>query len=41
MSGASTWLQKMKKAELVELCDSVDFKGYETSRPAHFFSTRG
>lgn len=26
MSGASTYLQKMRKAELVELADSVDFK---------------
>ncbi|KAH6674203.1 hypothetical protein B0J14DRAFT_589507 [Halenospora varia] len=29
MSGASSWLQKMRKAELLELCDSVDFKDYE------------
>jgi len=33
MSGASSWLQKMRKSELVELCDSVDYKEYET--PAH------
>jgi hypothetical protein len=26
MSGASAYLQKMRKAELVELADSVDFK---------------
>ncbi|KUJ11829.1 uncharacterized protein LY89DRAFT_623990 [Mollisia scopiformis] len=29
MSGASTYLQKMRKAELVELADSVDFKEYD------------
>ncbi|TVY93779.1 hypothetical protein LAWI1_G000585 [Lachnellula willkommii] len=29
MSGASSWLQKMRKAELLELCDSVDFKDYD------------
>ncbi|TVY46599.1 hypothetical protein LOCC1_G001827 [Lachnellula occidentalis] len=28
MSGASSWLQKMRKAELLELCESVDFKDY-------------
>ncbi|TVY78335.1 hypothetical protein LSUE1_G003959 [Lachnellula suecica] len=29
MSGVSSWLQKMRKAELQELCDSVDFKEYD------------
>ncbi|PMD25318.1 hypothetical protein NA56DRAFT_642346 [Hyaloscypha hepaticicola] len=29
MSGASSWLQKMRKSELVELCDSVGYKDYE------------
>lgn len=29
MSGASSWLQKMRKGELLELCDSVDFKEYD------------
>jgi hypothetical protein len=33
MSGASSWLQKMRKGELVELCDSVGYKEYGT--PAH------
>ncbi|RDL37556.1 Uncharacterized protein BP5553_04989 [Venustampulla echinocandica] len=28
MSGASSWLQKMRKADLLELCDSVGFKDY-------------
>jgi hypothetical protein len=31
MSGASSWLQKMRKGELVELCDSVGYKEYEIS----------
>ena len=30
MSGASTYLQKMRKAELVELADSVDFKEWDS-----------
>jgi len=33
MSGASSWLQKMRKGELVELCESVGYKEYKT--PAH------
>jgi hypothetical protein len=33
MSGASSFLQKLRKSELVELADSVGYKEYET--PAH------
>ncbi|KAH7407890.1 hypothetical protein BKA64DRAFT_743466 [Cadophora sp. MPI-SDFR-AT-0126] len=29
MSGASSWLQKMRKGELVELSDTVGFTGYD------------
>ncbi|CAG8949829.1 hypothetical protein HYFRA_00004154 [Hymenoscyphus fraxineus] len=32
MSGVSSWLQKMRKAELIDLCDHVDFKDYEGMR---------
>lgn len=38
MSGASSWLQKMRKGELVELADSVGYKEYETCADVEFFS---
>ncbi|KAG9239644.1 hypothetical protein BJ875DRAFT_86006 [Amylocarpus encephaloides] len=34
MSGVSSWLQKMRKAELIELCDSVNFTDYDGMRKA-------
>lgn len=32
MSGASTWLQRMRKSELIELCDSVGYSEYAHSQ---------
>jgi hypothetical protein len=41
MSGHSSWLQKMRKGELVELCDSVGYKEYETSADLTFLQQIG